>query len=381
MGEVKPRVGDLFKSSAQTLVNTVNCVGIMGKGIALEFKKRFPEMYEDYAQRCDRGEVKLGRPYLFKQGGGPWVLNFPTKDHWRSVSKLSDISAGLEYLKARYKEWGITSLAVPPLGCGSGQLDWDVIGPTLYRHLSQLDIPVELYAPHGTPPKQLELNFLARREVGSKDADGEDQVRVSPAAVALASIVSCVTREPHHWPIGRTTFQKIAYFATETGIPTGLTYERGSYGPYAPNLKRLVGQLVNNGLLTETSHGSMFIIQLGPTYRDAREQFKAQLKEWAPTIERVADLFLRLQRTADAEIVATVHYVATELKQRSPKGSMPTEQEVFNEVKAWKARRRPSLDEKSLAEAIRYLNVLGWVRLRGSDDLQVTEPELEGVSL
>src|SRR5206468_3390836 len=104
------------ESKAQTLVNTVNTVGVMGKGVALEFKKRFPEMYADYSRRCARHEVELGRPYLFKQLVGPWILNFPTKDHWRSLSKLTDIIEGLEYLHDHYKQWGITSLAVPPLG-------------------------------------------------------------------------------------------------------------------------------------------------------------------------------------------------------------------------------------------------------------------------
>src|SRR5262245_32555101 len=95
--------GDLFASSAQTWVNTVNTVGVMGKGVALEFKKRFPTMYEDYLRRCARGEVKLGRPYLFRQLVGPWIVNFPTKGHWRAVSRLSDIVDGLDYLKEHYK--------------------------------------------------------------------------------------------------------------------------------------------------------------------------------------------------------------------------------------------------------------------------------------
>ena len=127
--------GDLFKSKAQTLVNTVNCVGVMGKGIAIGFRKRFPEMFDDYVRRCEAGEVKLGQPYLYKSLLPPWVLNFPTKEHWRSVARLADITAGLEYLAAHYKDWGIESLAVPPLGCGEGQLDWRVVGPTLYRRL------------------------------------------------------------------------------------------------------------------------------------------------------------------------------------------------------------------------------------------------------
>src|SRR5437879_13728035 len=99
MGDMmKILVGDLFESSAQTLVNTVNCVGVMGKGVALEFKERFPDMYTDYVRRCEAREVRLGQPYLFKRTTVPWILNFPTKDHWKSVSKLSDIVAGLEYL-------------------------------------------------------------------------------------------------------------------------------------------------------------------------------------------------------------------------------------------------------------------------------------------
>src|SRR5437764_10708247 len=112
---VRVLIGDLFDSKAQTLVNTVNCVGIMGKGVALEFKNRFPEMYRDYVERCRGGAVKLGRPYLYRRLTEPWILNFPTKDHWRSVSKLADIVRGLQFLEEHYDEWDITSLAVPPL--------------------------------------------------------------------------------------------------------------------------------------------------------------------------------------------------------------------------------------------------------------------------
>ena len=120
---IKVLIDDLFESECQTLVNTVNPVGIMGKGIALEFKKRFPDMYEDYVKRCAEGKVKLGEPYLYKRLTPPWILNFPTKEHWRSVSKLSDIVRGLKYLEQHYQEWGLTSLAMPPLGCGHGQLE------------------------------------------------------------------------------------------------------------------------------------------------------------------------------------------------------------------------------------------------------------------
>lgn len=142
-------VGDLFESQAQTLVNAVNCVGVMGKGIALEFKKRFPEMYQDYVLRCKRKEVHLGHPYLYQATSFPWILNFPTKNHWRSESTLESITQGLEYLSSHYQGWGIASLAVPALGAGQGKLDWKVVSPILHQYLDAMNIPVELYAPRG----------------------------------------------------------------------------------------------------------------------------------------------------------------------------------------------------------------------------------------
>jgi len=138
--------GNLFESNAQTLTNTVNCVGIMGKGIALEFKSRFPEMYRDYVSRCKNKQVQLGKPYLYKQSN-PCVLNFPTKGHWKTQSDLQDIIHGLVFLENNYKDWGITSLAVPALGCSNGQLKWAVVKPIMQEYLEKFDILVEIFTP------------------------------------------------------------------------------------------------------------------------------------------------------------------------------------------------------------------------------------------
>ena len=143
--------GNLFDSEAQTLVNAVNCAGVMGKGIALAFKRRYPAMLADYVARCKDGRMRLGEPYLYRDSAPPYIVNFPTKDHWRSATKLEEIVAGLAYLEAHYRAWGITSLAVPALGCGAGQLAWDVVGSVLQEALGRLDIPVELYAPVENP--------------------------------------------------------------------------------------------------------------------------------------------------------------------------------------------------------------------------------------
>jgi len=353
---VKFLLGNILKSKAQTLVNTVNCVGIMGKGIALEFKEQFHDMFNDYVERCNRNEVRLGKPYLFKRLTPPWILNFPTKGHWRSVSRIEDIVKGLKYLLQHYKEWGITSLAVPPLGCGQGQLEWKIVGPTLYRYLSQLDISVELYAPHDTPHEELQPEFLDQ-EIDIKPAEpGLAPEWVKPAWVALVEILSRLEQEPYHWPVGRTTFQKIAYISTQEGLPTGLHYQKSSFGPFSPELKAVITRLVNNGLIEEEQIGRhMFAVKVGPTFEDARKVYLADLEKWESIIDKTADLFMRMQ-TKQSEVVATVLFAANTLAKR--KKEQPSETEVLAEVMQWKQRRRPKLDDKEVAYTIRNLAAL-----------------------
>jgi O-acetyl-ADP-ribose deacetylase (regulator of RNase III) len=140
--------GDIFKSSAQTIVNTVNCNGVMGKGLALEFKKKYPKMYEEYKKACDHGDLKMGiilPPY--KESEERWVLNFPTKNNWRFKSKLEYIELGLLYFSKKYKEWGITSIAFPKLGCQLGGLSWKDVEPIMIRVLENLpDLKVSVYS-------------------------------------------------------------------------------------------------------------------------------------------------------------------------------------------------------------------------------------------
>jgi uncharacterized protein YwgA len=285
------------------------------------------------------------------------------------VSRLQDIEEGLAYVLTHYREWGITSIAVPPLGCGQGQLEWRVVGPTLFRYLKRLGIPVELYAPFGTPHDELKPTFLDQTvEVTATYAP----VRVGAAWIALVEILSRIEEEPHHWAVGRTTFQKIAYFATQSGVPTGLQYQRGSFGPYSPELKKRITALVNNGLVREERLGNMFAVRVGHTFADARRAYKEEITNWRDAIDKVADLFMRM-RTNQAEIAATVHFATRELKDQSV--DLPSETEILRQVMAWKQRRRPRLDEKAVALSIRALNILSWLGARVSDDLPVSESE------
>jgi O-acetyl-ADP-ribose deacetylase (regulator of RNase III) len=149
---IRELAGDIFESGAQTLVNTVNTRGVMGKGIALAFKERYPEMFEDYRRRCGRGEVRVGEPYLYRPAapGQPWVLNFPTKDHWRFPSRPEWIRSGLEHFAANHRAWGIRSIAFPRLGTQNGGLPWPQVRAIMLEILGPLDLDVSIYA-HGTP--------------------------------------------------------------------------------------------------------------------------------------------------------------------------------------------------------------------------------------
>jgi O-acetyl-ADP-ribose deacetylase (regulator of RNase III)/uncharacterized protein YwgA len=370
---MKVLVGDILQSKAQTLINTVNCVGVMGKGIALEFKKHFPEMFQDYVERCERKEVKPGVPYLYKTLLPPQIVNFPTKDHWKSVSRIADIEHGLRLLLNHYKAWGITSLAIPPLGCGNGQLEWTTVGPLIYRHTSQLDVPVELYAPYGTPPRELTLEFLSQNSAAVQHGNRRTvQSAINPAWVGLVEILYRIEAQPYHWPTGRIMFQKLAYVATREGLPTGFVYQKGSFGPFSRDLKNAETKLVNNNLLQEERHGAMFVVKTGPNFERVRKEFEVALDKWLPIVEKTTDLFMRVN-TDQAEVIATVMFAADSLKEETH--SVPSEVEVFEAVSKWKQKRRPPLDETTVASTIRNLGMLRWLDVKPDISLHVPDEE------
>lgn len=143
--------GDIFNSPAQVLVNTVNTVGVMGKGIALSFKKKYPEMFTTYRKACDKHQLIIGKLMLW-YGPDHWILNFPTKEHWRNPSKMEYIEKGLMAFQRKYADYNITSIAFPKLGCGNGELDWKQVKPLMERYLKELPIDVYIYLSPGIDP-------------------------------------------------------------------------------------------------------------------------------------------------------------------------------------------------------------------------------------
>ena len=368
----KALIGDLFVSHAQTLVNTVNCVGIMGKGVALEFKKNFPEMFEDYAERCANQEVRLGEPYLFREKSGAMIVNFPTKDHWRSPSRLADIERGLDHFLSHATQWGIQSAAFPPLGCGNGGLEWSEVGPLIYAKLRQAEFDVEVYAPYGTPKTELSPEFLGAVAQMSLEGKGRRWEKLNPEWVVLVEVVSELEQQPYTNPVGRIIFQKIAYILTELGVETGFRFGKGSYGPFADEVKLALHDLANRNWLREEQLGKMTALRIGPQYQKDRSRFLEVIERRAKWIKKTVDLFSRIKSTDQAEEVLTVLYASRELKRGRP-GMEIAEEQVYDYIFDWKKAWRTEEKKRLLTEAIHSLVMLGWMRLKITDP----SPEME----
>jgi O-acetyl-ADP-ribose deacetylase (regulator of RNase III)/uncharacterized protein YwgA len=361
-------IGDLFESQAQTLVNTVNCVGVMGKGVAEQFKKLFPDMFDDYKRRTDAKTVRLGIPYLYTDQSGVRIVNFPTKDHWRSPSRLVDIERGLDYLVAHASEWGIESLALPPLGCGNGGLEWSEVGPLIYRKLHRLPVDVDVYAPYGTPKQQLTLEYLSAPSQMSLEGRGQKADPLKPEWVVLVEVLRELEAQPYASPVGRTIFQKICYVVTEMGVPTGFQFDKGSYGPFSGEVKAALHNFANRNWLNEQQLGRMIALRVAPQYERDRNRFKDEIERYGKKIAKAVDLFSRIKSTEQAEEVMTVLFASRNLKQGKSAADV-TEQDLLDYILEWKKAWRTEEKKQAVASAIRNLVLLGWLRLNISESM------------
>jgi O-acetyl-ADP-ribose deacetylase (regulator of RNase III)/uncharacterized protein YwgA len=364
----KALIGDLFASKLATLVNTVNCVGIMGKGVALEFKKRYPAMFEDYVSKCAQKQVRLGQPYLWRDLAGASIINFPTKDHWRSPSRYADIESGLDYFVSHFREWKIESVALPPLGCGNGGLDWGQVGPLIYAKLARLDLNVELYAPFGTPKPQLTTEFLAAPAQMTLSGKGRHHEKMNPEWAALMEVVRELSLQPYANPVGRVIFQKICYVLTEMGLQTGFEFAKGSYGPFAKEVKLALHDFANRNWVSEAKLGKMMALRVGPQYEADRAKYMGVIDWHRARINKTVDLFSRIKNTEQAEEVLTVLFASRELKKNGA-GREIAEQQLFDYVLDWKKTWKTAEKRGAVASSIRHLVLLGWVKLKFSESL------------
>jgi O-acetyl-ADP-ribose deacetylase (regulator of RNase III)/uncharacterized protein YwgA len=367
---IRALIGDLFESRAQTLVNTVNCVGVMGKGIAEQFKKRFPVMFEDYKHRTNRKSVRLGEPYLFVDPSGARIVNFPTKGHWRSPSRLADIERGLDYLAAHISDWKISSLAMPPLGCGNGGLEWSEVGPLIYRKLKALPIDVEVYAPYGTPKHQLSEGFLSSPTQLTLDGKGRRQDPAKPEWIVLLEVLRDLQVQRYANPVGRTIFQKICYVLTDMGVPTSFQFNKGSYGPFSDQVKMALHEFANRNWMQEQQLGRMLALRVTAQYEKERHRFRDQIERYKAEIDKTVDLFSRIKTTEQAEEMLTILFATRQLEETNRGGDL-AEQDLYDYILDWKKAWRTDEKRRALASAIRNLVLLGWLPLDISESIEV----------
>ena len=195
--------GDIFRSPAQVLVNTVNTAGVMGKGIALEFKKRYPDMFQIYRESCEKRSIKTGMLMLCYEPDH-WVLLFPTKEHWRNPSRMEYIEAGLSKFCRTYAEKGITSIAFPRLGCGSGELSWSDVQPLMEKYLKEL--PIDIYIYLGTGPDPVPKHRIQEKTVDWLRQNAKDmsfQGLCNDIRNNSLTVPFCFSSDRHEWTVMR----------------------------------------------------------------------------------------------------------------------------------------------------------------------------------
>lgn len=345
--------GNLLEADVDALVNTVNTTGVMGKGIALQFRRTFPEMFKAYERAAKAGDVCLGRMHVWESGSmarPKLVINFPTKGHWKARSRLADIQAGLEDLVRVVEERGIESIALPPLGCGNGGLEWRAVEPLIRNAFDALpDVTVHVFAPEGAPAA----------------AQMATNTRRPNLTVGRAALVDIVQRYGERsFEVSLIEVQKLMYFLQAAGQDLKLNYEKGRYGPYADNL-RFVLRTIEGHYLVGYGDGSKPVQSGEPlvVLPGAAEEARRVLEASRDTIRRIDDVLALADGFESAyamELLATVHWVATV----DDPGAATDCGRVAELVASWSPRKQGMFGADHVGPAWERLRDDGWLERR-----------------
>lgn len=338
--------GNLLKADVEALVNTVNCVGFMGKGIALQFRQAFPENFATYQKAVRAEEVRIGRMLVHEMGfldGPKYIINFPTKRHWRGKSRIEDIRSGLAALIEVVQQLGIRSIAIPPLGCGLGGLDWKVVRPMIERAFETLpEVHVLLFEPVGAPDAR-SMPVRTKRP------------QMTSARALLVKLMQQYQSQAYRLTL--LEIQKLAYFLQEAGEPMKLKYEAGHYGPYATNLNKVLERM--EGHFTRGYGDSQqpdVEIELLSGAVDEAEQFLEESQDSLQRLDRVAKLIEGFESPYGMELLASVHWVKAH-GQPAARGS----DEAIASVQAWTPRKKQMFRPEHIRVAWERLNEEQWL--------------------
>ena len=343
---IESKIGDILQADSEALVNTVNCVGIMGRGIAHQFKNAFPENFASYEAACQRGEVQPGRMFVFETGqltNPRYIINFPTKRHWRGKSRIEDIEAGLQALVEEIRVRGIRSIAIPPLGSGLGGLNWSDVRPRIERALRGFnDLKVIVFEPKGAPN--------AREMTASRDVPN-----MTPGRAALVVLIHRYLGGLMDPFVTLLEVHKLLYFMQEAGEPLKLRYTQAPYGPYAENLRHVL-RSVEGHLISGYADGGDTPDKQIELVPGAVPDATAFLEDKACTrarFDRVAELVQGFESPFGLELLSTVHWVAT-------RGLVKSAEEVIAQTYAWNERKR-RFSARQIRLALDVLTKRGWV--------------------
>lgn len=341
--------GNLLNAPVDALVNTVNTEGVMGKGIALQFKQAYPQMFRAYAKACKAGEVRLGKMDIHDLGGlieGPrWIINFPTKGHWRARSRKSDIEAGLQDLVAAIQRLSIRSIAVPPLGCGHGGLNWAEVRPLIESALGRLpDVRILLFAPGATPSAATMPNRTERPKMTIGQA----------ALIALMDRYLKGLLDPF---VSLLEIHKLLYFLQAAGQPLRLQYEARQFGPYARNLRQVLIRLDSHYIqgYGDGRDSPSKPIELVPGAVDEARTFLQEDDAIRRRMDRVADLIEGYEDPYGLELLSSLHWVMAHDGEARLSAAV-----AAKAVHEWNGRKRRTLKTEHLLKAWNHLVSKGW---------------------
>jgi O-acetyl-ADP-ribose deacetylase (regulator of RNase III) len=336
---------NLFDSTAEALVNTVNLVGVMGKGIALQFKDLFDLNYKQYLKACKSNHLHIGKMFVTETGlltNPKYIINFPTKTDWRSYTKMEYINKGLDDLVNVINTLNIKSIAIPPLGCGNGGLDWNDVRPIIERKLSGIseDVVVEIYEPG--------IHSYTKTVASKK------MPKLTKARAIILSLADKYT--VLGFDISHLEIQKLAYFLQELGQnDLNLKFAKGRYGPYATNLKHLLAFLEGTYI-----KGQIRFQDMKPT--DALKLVEENLKavysfvsteltsEEQMRLNQVASLIEGFESPFGMELLATVHWAKKEI------GNATSASEIKKYINFWSERKKNIMSFEQIEIALERVN-------------------------